>query len=162
MRNKDILFRVLSLVCLAIIPLYPNIAYALINHAGISYIVTGIIFSLPIIAILSLIRQKWLYYVLTSILTILALTDLTMVDLYKEYLLPGGIISTIKTNPQEAAEFYSTNFREVFHWIPLILICIVSCVLYRPSINRNISAYIALSLILIAPIFVTYKLFGFY
>lgn len=36
MRNKDILFRVLSLVCLAIIPLYPNIAYALINHAGIS------------------------------------------------------------------------------------------------------------------------------
>ena len=145
MRKNDILFRALSLVCLAIIPLYPNIAYALINHAGISYIVTGIIFSLPIIAILSLIRQKWLYYVLTSILTILALTDLTMVDLYKEYLLPGGIISTIKTNPQEAAEFYSTNFREVFLWIPLILICIVSCVLYRPSVNRKISTYVALS-----------------
>ena len=106
MRNKDILFRVLSLVCLAIIPLYPNIAYTFINHAGISYIVTGLIFSLPIIAIILLIRQKWLYCVLTSILTILALTDLTMVDLYKEYLLPGGIISTIKTNPQEAAEFY--------------------------------------------------------
>ena len=162
MRNKDILFRVLSLVCLAIIPLFPNIAYALINHAGISYIATGLIFSLPIIALLSLIRQKWLYCVLTSIFTVLALTDLTMVDLYKEYLLPGGIISTIKTNPQEAAEFYSTNFREVFRWIPLILICISSCVLYRPSESRKISAYIALSLILIAPIFVTYKLFGFY
>lgn len=162
MRKKDILFRVLSLVCLAIIPLYPNIAYSLINQAGISYIVTGIIFSLPIIALLSLIRQKWLYCVLTSIFTILSLTDLTMVDLYKEYLLPGGIISTIKTNPQEAAEFYSTNFREVFRWIPLILICISSCVLYRPSVNRKISTYVALSLILIAPIFVTYKLFGFY
>lgn len=162
MSNKNILFRVLSHICLAIIPLYPNIVYALINHAGISYILTGLIFSLPIIAIFLLIRQKWLYCVLTFFLTILALTDLTMVDLYKEYLLPGGIISTIKTNPQEAAEFYSTNFREVFRWIPLILICIVSCVLYRPSINRKISAYIALSMILIAPIFVTYKLFGFY
>ena len=162
MRKNDILFRVLSLVCLAIILLYPNIAYAFVNHAGISYIVTGIIFSLPIIAILLLIRQKWLFCLLTSILTILALIDLTMVDLYKEYLLPGGIISTIKTNPQEAAEFYSTNFREVFRWIPLVLICIVSCALYRPSVNRKISTYVALSLILIAPIFVTYKLFGFY
>lgn len=162
MSNKNILFRVLSHICLAIIPLYPNIVYALINHAGISYILTGLIFSLPIIAIFLLIRQKWLYCVLTFFLTILALTDLTMLDLYKEYLLPGGIISTIKTNPQEAAEFYSTNFREVFRWIPLILICISSCLLYRPSANRKISAYITLSLILIAPIFVTYKLFGFY
>ena len=134
MRNKDILFRALSLVCLVIIPLYPNIAYALINHAGISYIVTGIIFSLPIIAILLLIRQKWLYCVLTSILTILALTDLMMVDLYKEYLLPGGIISTIKTNPQEATEFYSTNFREVYSFM-----CTLQAICKSQNINLRSS-----------------------
>lgn len=162
MQNRDIIFRSLSFVCLAIIPLYPNIVYALVNNAGISYIITGLIFSLPIIAIHSLIRQKWLYCVLSSILTILALTDLTMVDLYKEYLLPGGIISTIKTNPQEAAEFYRTNLREVFRWLPLIVLSIASCVLYRPSTNRKITAYICLTLMLVAPLFVTYKLFGFY
>lgn len=162
MKNKDILFRALSLACLAVIPLYPNIAYALTNSSGISYMFTGLIFSMPIMALFSFVRYKWLYCILTSILTILAITDLTMVDLYKDYLLPGGIISTIKTNPQEASEFYRTNLREVFHWIPLILICIASCILYRPSSNRKVSAYICLAIFLVAPIFVGYKLVGFY
>ena len=162
MKNKNILFRVLSLVCLAVIPLYPNVAYALTNGSGISYIFTGLIFSLPIIAIFSFVRYKWLYCILISVLTILVLTDLTMVDLYGEYLLPGGIISTIKTNPQEASEFYRTNLREVFHWIPLVLICIASCILYKPSVNRKVSAYISLAVLLIAPIFIGYKLVGFY
>ena len=162
MKKKDILFRALSLVCLAVIPLYPNIAYALTNSSGVSYMFTGLIFAIPVIALIALVRQKWIYCVLTSILTILAITDLTMVDLYKDYLLPGGIISTIKTNPQEASEFYRTNFREVFHWIPLILICIASCTLYKPSSNSKLSVFISLAALLIAPIFVGYKLVGFY
>lgn len=160
--KKDILFRAVSLACLAIIPLYPNIAYALTNSSGISYMFTGLIFSLPIIALISIVRHKWLYCVLTSILTILALTDLTMVDLYQDYLLPGGIISTIKTNPQEASEFYHTNLREVLRWIPLLLICVASCILYRPSSNRRVSAFIILAALLVVPMFVSYKLFGFY
>jgi glucan phosphoethanolaminetransferase (alkaline phosphatase superfamily) len=140
MKNKDLIFRLLSLACLTIIPVYPNVAYALVNLSGLSYMLTGLIFALPIIALISLFRQKWVYCILTSILTILALTDLTMVDLYKDYLLPGGIISTIKTNPQEASEFYNTNLREVFHWIPLLLIYLASCILYKPSQNRKVSA----------------------
>ena len=162
MRKKDILFRAVSLVCLAVTPLYPNIAYALTNSLGVSYMFTGLIFAIPVIALIALVRQKWIYCVLTSILTILAITDLTMVDLYKDYLLPGGIISTIKTNPQEASEFYRTNFREVFHWIPLILICIASCTLYKPSSNSKLSVFISLAALLIAPIFVGYKLVWFY
>ena len=162
MKNNEIIFRWLSLMCLTIIPVYPNVAYALVNNAGFSYMLTGLIFSLPVIALISLCRHKWLYCVLTSILSILALTDLTMVDLYKDYLLPGGIISTIKTNPQEASEFYNTNLREVFNWTPLLLLSIASCILYRPSQNRKISAHIVLVALFVAPIFVTYKLVGFY
>ena len=162
MKNREFLFRALSLVCLAIIPLYPNIVYALTNGSGISYILTGLIFSLPVIVLFSFVHHKWLFCVMTSILTILALIDLTMVDLYKEYLLAGGIISTIKTNPQEASEFYRTNLREVFHWIPLLLVCVASSILYRPSLNRKVSAIIGLAALLVVPVFVGYKLFGFY
>lgn len=162
MFKKNSIYRSASLLCLAIIPLYPNVAYALTNSAGVSYMLTGLIFSLPIIALISLVRYKWLYCVLTSILTILALIDLTMVDIYMDYLLPGGIISTIKTNPQEASEFYRTNLREVYHWIPLILICIAGCILYKPSSNRKLSAYVGLVALLVVPIFVGYKLVGFY
>lgn len=160
--NKKSIQRIISLACLAIIPLYPNIAYALTNSAGISYIFTGLVFSLPIIALISLVRHKWLYSILTSILTVLAIIDLTMVDLYKDYLLPGGIISTLKTNPQEASEFYRTNLREVFHWLPLVLFCIASCFFYQPSSNRKISAYVSLAAMLVVPLFVSYKLFVFY
>ena len=162
MKNRDIIFRCLSLACLAIIPVYSNVAYALENNSGLSYMLTGLVFSLPVIALISLCQHKWVYSVLTSVLTFLAIIDLTMVDLYKDYLLPGGIISTIKTNPQEASEFYNTNLREVFHWIPLLLICIASCILYKPSQNRKISVFIVITALLIAPIFVTYKLVGFY
>ena len=162
MQHKELVFRFSSLLCLAVIPLYPNIAFSLANNAGVSYILTGLIFSLPIVALFSFIRHKWVYSVLTALLTILALTDLTMVDLYHEYLLPGGIISTIKTNPQEASEFYHTNLREVFRWIPLLLLCITSCVLYHPTTNLKRTASIAIVGILIAPVFVTYKLMGFY
>ena len=88
MLKKNSIFRVASLLCLAVIPLYPNIAYALTNSSGVSYMFTGLIFAIPVIALIALVRQKWIYCVLTSILTILAITDLTMVDLYKDYLLP--------------------------------------------------------------------------
>lgn len=43
MKNRDIIFRWLSLACLTIIPVYPNIAYALVNNAGFSYMLTGLI-----------------------------------------------------------------------------------------------------------------------
>ncbi len=162
MKNKDVFFSWLSLACLTIVPVCPNIAYALVHDSGLSYMLTSLIFSLPVIALISLCRHKWVYCVLTSILTILALIDLTMVNLYKDYLLPGGIISTFKTNPQEASEFFNTNFRKIIHWIPLLLICIASCILYKPSKNRRMSACIVLAAILVAPIFVTYKLVGFY
>ncbi len=160
--NKDRIFRLVSLVCLAIIPLYPNAAYALTNNSGITYVLTGFVFSLPVIALLSLLHRKWIYCVLTSILTILALIDLTMVDLYNDYLLPGAIISTINTNPQEAAEFYHTNVREIFSWIPLVLVCVAACLLYKPSSDRKITCCVALVALLISPLFVTYKLAGFY
>ena len=162
MNKKDTLYSLLSLICLAIIPLYPNAVYAFTHSFGISYLLTGIIISMPIIALILLVRRKWLYCVLASLLTILALTDLTMVDLYHEYLLPGGIISTIKTNPQEASEFCHTNLREVFHWIPLIILCTASCLLYKPTSYRKMSVYITIALLLIMPAFVSYKLVGFY
>ena len=162
MKNKDYVFRLLSLACLTIIPVYPNVAYALANNSGVTYILTSLIFSLPIIVLISLCRHKWVYCVLAPILTILALIDLTMVDLYQDYLHSGGIISTIKTNPQEASEFYNTNFSEVFRWTPIVLICVVSCVLYKTSTNRKTSVYIVIAALLVAPIFVTYKLVGFY
>ncbi len=162
MKTKDLLLRSASLLLSALILLYPNVAYCLANSSGVSYIVTGVIFLLPMVALVALIPQKWLYCVIASLLTIVSITDLTMVDLYKDYLLAGGIISVIKTNPQEAYEFYHTNLGEVFHWIPLIVLCVASCLLYRKPVSvRNTLFGIAFAF-LVPAAFITYKLNVFY
>ncbi|MBR2168318.1 MAG: phosphoethanolamine transferase [Paludibacteraceae bacterium] len=162
MKTKDLLLRSTSLLLLALILLYPNVMYCIANNSGISYIVTGIIFLLPIVALVALIPQRWLYCVIASLLTVVSIADLTMVDLYKDYLLAGGIISTIKTNPQEAYEFYHTNLGEVLHWIPLIALCVASCFLYRKPVSfRNTLVGIAFAF-LIPAAFITYKLHVFY
>lgn len=143
---------------LALVLLYPNITFALINHSGLSYVFTSFIFLLPVATLISLLPKKWIYCVVVSIFSILSMVDQAMVDLYKEYLLPGGIISTIKTNPQEATEFYSTNFREVFHLLPLLVLATISCITYR-KIECNMFTWIAAIVIILIPVdFVALKL----
>lgn len=162
MKNKKLILRGLSLLCLTTILLYPHIAYAITNSAGLSYVCTGLIFILPIVTLVSLISNKWIYSISTIILTILATIDLTMVDLYNEYLLPGGIISTIKTNPQEATEFYKTNLLEVVRWMPILILCLVACLTYTKSTFRKFKYVPAIISFILTTAFVSYKIYGFY
>ena len=94
---------------------------------------------------------------LTIILTFISIVELTMVDLYNSFLLPGGIISTLWTNQQEASEFFETNFSEVYRWIPLIILCLATCVIYkRPKISKRL--WIGSSLLILLPfMFVGFK-----
>lgn len=131
--RADVVKRCVSLCLLGCILIYPNIVYACANSAGISYILTSMVYALPLVALVGICRRRWVYSVLVVLLTILSTIDLTMVDLYQSYLLPGAIISTIKTNPQEAQEFYSTNLKEVVHWLPLVGLCVVACLMYRKT-----------------------------
>jgi len=150
--------RLISIISMMMIILYPNITFAIVNNSGISYIVTSLVFALPVIVALSLLSLRWLYCIMIVLLTILSITDQMMVDLYKEYLLPGGIISTIKTNPQEASEFYNTNFREIFHLLPVLALGVISCLTYKKPIY-NIYRWMAVAILLLTPLaFVTFKL----
>ena len=105
--KKNLMYWSIGTLMLLCIAIYPNIVYAITNNSGISYIITSIIFACPIIGIVAILPRKWMYCVATILLTIMSIIDLTMIDLYKDYLLPGGILSTIKTNPQEAAELFA-------------------------------------------------------
>ena len=127
----------LSFVLLGAILLYPNSIYAFANSAGGTYMITSLLYALPLLVIISLLPRRWMYAVAVVVCSVVAIIDLTMVDIYNSYLLPGAIISTIKTNPQEAAEFYQTNLKEVWRWLPIIVMCVVSCLTYqRPGYNK--------------------------
>lgn len=156
---KDNILRCASGLLLVIaIVLYPIGVYAAKTDAGLSYILTSFIFALPVFVIALWLPKKWMLCVFTVLLSIISLIELTMVDLFDAYILPGGILSTLWTNPQEASEFYDTNLKEVLRWIPLILLCIASCIAYkRPTLTKQI--WIGSALLLLIPVFfIGYKL----
>ena len=159
MDNKKNLFRLIvsTLLLLAIVQ-YPNLVYTINCDAGWTYLITSCIFSLPVLGLIVLLPKKWIFCLGVSLLTILSIIDLSMIDLYKDYLLPGGILSTIKTNPQEAAEFYDTNLKEVLRWIPLILLCVASCICYKSYRNLRLKVIALLVLLVIPTCFISGKL----
>ena len=143
---------------MTIVLLYPNITYAIVNNAGMSYILTSLIFLIPIAILIALSPKKWMYCTTISLFTILSMIDQGMVDLYGDYLLSGGIISTIKTNPQEASEFYQTNVREILNLLPLLFLGILSCICYQKP-KFTYKKWFAIVLLLLIPCcFVTYKI----
>ena len=156
--KKNVLQLIISASLLLIIVLYPNVVYAINKDAGWTYILTSCIFSFPIIGLLIFSSKKVIYIIAACVLTIFSIIDLTMIDLYQDYLLPGGIISTIKTNHQEAAEFYRTNLREVLRWLPLIALCISTCLIYRDAKSYRLKLIIVVLSLVVPTCFITGKL----
>ena len=58
---KTIIKRVVSIVLFFIIQLYPICAYTITQSESISFILTSVLFILPLVVIVLLIRKKWLY-----------------------------------------------------------------------------------------------------
>ena len=156
--KKNVLQLIISASLLLIIVLYPNVVYAINKDAGWTYILTSCIFSFPIIGLLIFSSKKVIYIIAACVLTIFSIIDLTMIDLYQDYLLPGGILSTIKTNHQEAAEFYRTNLREVLRWMPLIALCISTCLIYRDAKSYRLKLIIVVLSLVVPTCFITGKL----
>ncbi len=150
--------RFISLCLLGCILLYPNLIYLFANASGATYLLTSILYALPLLALVGLLPKRWMYIVAVVLLSVTSIIDLTMVDLYNSYLLPGTAISAIKTNPQEASEFYHTNLSEVLHWFPVIVMCVISCITYhRPKYNK-VSLVAGISAILLQAGFVAAKM----
>lgn len=161
MTPKNVI-KAVNLLLLTFVLVYPSVVFAFKNDAGLSYCVTSVIFVLPLIGVIAFIKKKWLFIVVAILFSIIAIAELTMVDLYGQYFLPGSIYSFIRTNPQEAGEFYHSNIKEIFNWSPIILLCIVSCFLFKSIKITKVNWIILCGGIMISTFFVGYKLVGFY
>ena len=159
---KNVIKRVVSIVLFVTIQLYPIFVYTLKQSESISFILTSVLFILPFVVIVLLIRKKWLYCIITVITSIMSIVELTMVKIFGSFLLPGGIISTLWTNPQEASEFYDTNLHVVWHWIPIIILCIAACILFQKPNNYRLRYPAYIGLLILPVLFVTYKLTFYY
>lgn len=156
--SKTNLLWLTSIVCMTLVLLYPNITFATVRDTGITYVVTSLIFLIPVAILIALSPKKWLFCSSVMFFAFLSMIDQGMIDLYGDYLLPGGIISTIKTNPQEASEFYQTNVGEILNLMPLLCLGILSCICYQKP-KFTYKRWFAIGLLLLIPCcFVTYKI----
>lgn len=153
---------VLSLIALLGVLVYPNVVYTAREGAGMSYIMTSVLYALPVVAVVALLPRRWAYSMVVGVFGIASIIDLTMVDLFHSYILPGAIISTLMTNTHEATEFYRANWAEALQWLPIVGLCVLSCLTYRrPHYNKKEIAAVATAFVL--PMgFVAYKMVEFY
>lgn len=160
--SKNGLRWVICTLAMTFVLLYPNITFAISNNTGFSYVVTSLVFLTPVALILALIPKRWLYCILFGLVTVVSMAEQMMVDLYGEYILPGAILSALKTNSQEASEFYNTNIREIARLFPILVLGILSCVCYRRPHLCKYKWFVVVVLLLMPVTFIAYKLVGFY
>lgn len=158
----DTMWAALSIVALLGVLVYPNLVYTAREGVGMSYVLTSVLYALPMVAVLALLPRRWAYSIGVSLFGIASVIDLTMVDLFHSYILPGAILSTLMTNAHEASEFYQANLAEALHWLPIVALCVLACRTHRrPHYNKTTIAVVAAAFVLPMGL-VAYKMVGFY
>lgn len=150
----------LSPILVFILALYPNFAYFLTQDAGSSYLLTSLLYTLPLLSLLLIIRNKIVFYSIVVLVTICTLLEYTMVMLFDNYVVAGNILAILMTDTTEGTEFIQANAHICWQWIPVLILSVLSIYLYNVNARRNIKICILFILvsIILPSVFVKYKI----
>lgn len=150
----------LSPILVFILALYPNFAYFLTQDAGSSYLLTSLLYALPLLSLLLIIRNKIVFYSIVVLVTICTLLEYTMVMLFDNYVVAGNILAILMTDTTEGTEFIQANAHICWQWIPVLILSVLSIYLYNVNARRNIKICILFILvsIILPSVFVKYKI----
>lgn len=150
----------LSPILVFILALYPNFAYFLTQEAGSSYLLTSLLYALPLLSLLLIIRNKIVFYSIVVLVTICTLLEYTMVMLFDNYVVAGNILAILMTDTTEGTEFIQANAHICWQWIPVLILSVLSIYLYNVNARRNIKICILFILvsIILPSVFVKYKI----
>lgn len=150
----------LSPILVFILALYPNFAYFLTQDAGSSYLLTSLLYALPLLSLLLIIRNKIVFYSIVVLVTICTLLEYTMVMLFDNYVVAGNILAILMTDTTEGTEFIQANAHICWQWIPVLILSVLSIYLYNVNARRNIKISILFILvsIILPSVFVKYKI----
>ena len=150
----------LSPILVFILALYPNFAYLLTQDAGSSYLLTSLLYALPLLSLLLIIRNKIVFYSIVVLVTICTLLEYTMVMLFENYVIAGNILAILMTDTTEGTEFIQANAHICWQWMPVLILSVLSIYLYNVNARRNIKICILFILvsIVLPSVFVKYKI----
>lgn len=150
----------LSPILVFILALYPNFAYLLTQDAGSNYLLTSLLYALPLLSLLLIIRNKIVFYSIVVLVTICTLLEYTMVMLFENYVIAGNILAILMTDTTEGTEFIQANAHICWQWIPILILSVLSIYLYNVKAMRNFKICILFILvsIILPSVFVKYKI----
>lgn len=150
----------LSPILVFILALYSNFAYFLTQDAGSSYLLTSLLYALPLLSLLLIIRNKIVFYSNVVLVTICTLLEYTMVMLFDNYVVAGNILAILMTDTTEGTEFIQANAHICWQWIPVLILSVLSIYLYNVNARRNFKICILFILvsIILPSVFVKYKI----
>lgn len=128
MKRKPLLLEVLLTTGALLLAVYPEIVYvAQSPQTGISYLLTSLLFALPIVVLLRLPSRPWLRQCVLLLLLLGTLTETAMVVLYKGFLLAGNVLAVAATNMHEAGGLIRTSLHVLWYWLPCLLLYGLLC-----------------------------------
>ena len=150
----------LSPILVFILALYPNFAYLLTQDAGSSYLLTSLLYALPLLSLLLIIRNKIVFYSIVVLVTICTLLEYTMVMLFENYVIAGNILAILMTDTTEGTEFIQANAHICWQWIPILILSVLSIYLYNVKARRNFKICILFILVsfILPSVFIKYKI----
>ncbi|MBQ9705901.1 MAG: phosphoethanolamine transferase [Paludibacteraceae bacterium] len=128
MKRKQLLLEFLLTAGALLLAVYPEILYVLqVPHTGISYVLTSLIFALPIVVLLRMCPRPWQRQCMLLLLLSGSLTETAMVILYKGFLLAGNVLAIAGTNTHEAWGLIRTSVHVVWYWLPCLALYGLLC-----------------------------------
>lgn len=101
--------------------LLPVLYHELFNNGSLSRFITSLIYTLPICLILMCIRPKWLFVLLSGLLTVMSVMETFMVVLYGNYLVAGNILAVFNTTTNESTDFIQNTFHAFPYIVPVLI-----------------------------------------
>ena len=143
--------------------LYP-IGLKCIQDTDISFIVTSIIFALPLVLLLATWNNAIWRHCIVAISALCSMIETTMVVLYKGFITSGNILAVLTTNHNEATGFALHSLRVIWYYVPVIVFAALAIWGYSTtSLSDWKRKWISLVIsIVVSCGYVGYKQYSFY
>ena len=127
-------------LALCVICLIPVVYKELLDDFSFGKVISSALYVLPLCFLLAAIREKWIFIVFSSVLTVTSFLETMMVLLYKNYLIAGNILAMLGTTADEGTGFVLGALSKVPLALPVVLTFALLLFIYRPTVSwrRNV------------------------
>lgn len=121
--NKELGSTLIEVVLLLILCIFPCLClYLAGGDTGLQKIISSVLYTLPLCCFIASIRNKVVFVLLTTFITIGACIESVMVLLYDNYIAAGNMLAVLTTTSEEGGEFAKNSLHALPISIPVLVL----------------------------------------